>query len=141
MNRNRLKQTLEKDEGYRQFPYRCTANKLTIAIGRNIEEKGISYTEALFLLNNDIEEVAEDLKKIFKDFDRFPDHIQEVLANMRFQMGPRGFRSFNNMINAVNAWDFSRMQIEMMDSKWARHDTPQRARKMLEIVKHGFKEK
>ena len=37
-------------EGLRLKPYRCTAGKLTIGVGRNLETKGLSEEEALFYL-------------------------------------------------------------------------------------------
>ena len=43
-----------RHEGFRNKPYKCTANKLTIGYGRNIEDNGITKTEASVLLKNDI---------------------------------------------------------------------------------------
>jgi lysozyme len=141
MSTNRLLKTIERHEGYRQFPYHCTAGKLSCAIGRNLEDKGISYTEALYLLKNDIDECVADLEKIFSDqFDKLPDHIQEVMVNMRFQLGPGGFRSFRKFIAAIRAWDIGKAKVEMLDSKWAKHDTPGRANELAEVLVNGFKE-
>lgn len=41
------------EEGFRQYPYRCTANKLTIGIGRNLQDTGITAQEAELLLSED----------------------------------------------------------------------------------------
>jgi lysozyme len=139
MNRVRLIETLEKQEGYRRHPYYCKNNVLTIGIGRNLETNGISYTEAIFLLKNDISRSESDLKKIFPNFNNLPYHIKEVLVNMRFQLGPSRFRSFKKMIDAVNAWDFEKMKTEMMDSKWAKKDTPERAMELVAFIENGFK--
>jgi len=138
MNTNRLIRTLEKHEGFRSEPYLCSANKLTIGIGRNISDKGITYSEARFLLKNDIDECRWDLAKIFQSFDSYPDYVQEVLMNMRFQLGPGGFRSFKKFIAAINGWDFSQAKIEMLDSKWAKLDTPKRAKYLSEVLISGF---
>jgi lysozyme len=51
---NRIKAQLVRYEGLRLKPYRCTAGKLTIGIGRNLDDCGISQTEAYVLLENDI---------------------------------------------------------------------------------------
>ena len=51
---NRIKAQLVRHEGLRLKPYRCTAGKLTIGIGRNLDDCGISQTEAYLLLENDI---------------------------------------------------------------------------------------
>ena len=39
---NEATEQLKQDEGWRLKPYRCTAGKLTIGYGRNIEDKGIT---------------------------------------------------------------------------------------------------
>lgn len=138
MNRVRLIEMLERQEGYRRFPYLCTKNNLTIAIGRNIEKTGIRYHEAIFLLKNDIARAEKDLKSIFNNFESLPENIQDVLINMRFQLGSQGFRSFKKMINAVKAWNIEKMKKEMMDSKWAKEDTPNRAQELLSLIEHGY---
>ena len=52
---------LKRHEGLKIFPYHCSQNKLTLGIGRNLEDNGISKDEAYYLLNNDIEAVQEQL--------------------------------------------------------------------------------
>jgi len=138
MNTNRLLRTIERHEDYRQLPYRCTAGYLTGGIGRNLETKGISYSEARFMLKNDLDECRWDLAGIFQSFDSYPDHVQEVLMNMRFQLGSGGFRSFKRFIGAIKGWDFDRAQTEMLDSKWAKKDTPARAKELAGVLINGF---
>lgn len=46
----KLTDQLIKHEGLRLKPYRCPAGKLTIGIGRNLEDKGITEKEAVMLL-------------------------------------------------------------------------------------------
>ena len=139
MNQNRLLRTIEKHEGFREKPYRCTAGKLTIGIGWNIQEVPMRYSEARFRLRNDLDECRWDLAKIFQSFDSYPDHVQEVLMNMRFQLGPGKFRSFENFIAAIRAWDIDRAKTEMLDSKWAKQDTPGRANELAGVLTDGFK--
>ncbi len=40
---NRIKAQLVRHEGLKLKPYRCTAGKLTIGIGRNLDNCGISH--------------------------------------------------------------------------------------------------
>lgn len=116
MDRNRLMRTVERHEGFKDRPYRCTAGKLTIGIGWNIEDVPMRYSEARFRLTNDLEECISDLRNLLNNFDDLPDRIQEVLVNMRYQLGPGRFRKFKNMIGAVRGWDFERMAAEIKDS-------------------------
>ena len=39
-NRSKFLQQLTLHEGSRSHPYRCTSGKLTIGVGRNIEDRG-----------------------------------------------------------------------------------------------------
>lgn len=50
----RIKAQLVRHEGLRLKPYRCTAGKLTIGIGRNLDDRGISQKEAYAMLERDI---------------------------------------------------------------------------------------
>lgn len=118
MNIDDLKTQLLNHEEYRQFPYRCSGNKLTVAIGRNLEDKGISAAEALVLLENDINECFEDLKSIFTEFEELNENRQHALIDMRFNLGASGFRGFKKMIEAVKENDFDRAAAEMKDSRW-----------------------
>ena len=117
--RDRLVDQLIGYEGLKLKPYYCPAGKLTIGAGRNLEDKGISEKEAIFLLENDIDECISDLEYLFKDkFDSFPEQVKSVLIDMRFNLGAAGFRSFKKMITALNESDFDKASEEMKDSKW-----------------------
>jgi lysozyme len=111
---------IKKHEGFRQFPYKCTAGKMTIGYGRNIEDVGISKEEALFLLVGDIARCEQDLRSIFLQFDHFTLPRREALTDMRYNLGPSRFRGFRRMIAAILADDWDRAADEAMDSDWYR---------------------
>lgn len=93
----------------------------TIGVGRCLDTKGISKEESDQMLRNDIDEVVSDLKDLFSPefWDELPNNIQLVLADMRFNLGPDGFRAFGNMIEAVKNRNWKKMKEEMYDSSWA----------------------
>jgi lysozyme len=97
------------------------------------------YSEARFRLKNDVEDCIDDLRKLLKNFDDLPEKIQEVLVNMRFQLGPGGLRGFKNMLGAVRHWDFERMQAEMRNSAWYRQTT-NRAERLIHDVANWSKD-
>ena len=130
----RLKEQLIIDEGYRQFPYRCTAGKLTIGVGRNIQDVGISKEEAEHLLENDIMKSIIDLKKIFENFENLPENVQYVLMNMRFQLGAGTFRKFKNFIKAIRIESWNQAADEMKDSLWYKQ-TKNRTKRLIHIMK------
>ena len=128
---------LIEHEGLKLKPYRCPAGKLTIGVGRNLEERGISEEEALFLLDNDISECIEDLQKIFAGgFETLPEGVLRVLIDMRFNLGATGFRGFKKMISAVKKADFIQATLEMQDSKWFRQ-VGNRGKTLVEMMKKG----
>ena len=109
---------LKRHEGFRSKPYRCTAKKLTIGYGRNLDDVGITEVEAEFLLKVDTLQSITDVMNIFPAFDMFAENRQIALANMMFNLGKTKFRKFVNMIDAVNTGDWDRAALEAMDSRW-----------------------
>ena len=45
---------LQRHEGWRQFPYYDTRGKLTIAVGRNLTDRGLADDEIDYLFANDL---------------------------------------------------------------------------------------
>jgi len=129
----KLTDQLTKHESLRLKPYHCPAGKLTIGIGRNLEDKGITEKEALMLLENDIHECIEDLKIIFQTFDLLPEPARRVLVDMRFNLGPNRFRHFKKMIAAVKDQNFTQAAVEMKDSRWYTQ-VGQRARTLVKMM-------
>lgn len=133
MDLKKLKQMLIKHEGKKLWPYKCTAGKLTIGIGHNLDAKGISNAVADLMYEEDIMEVINDLHKIFENFNDLPEQIQLVLADMRFQLGDLGFRKFNKLIKSVERKDWKEMKISMANSLWYKQ-TNNRAKELIGLV-------
>jgi lysozyme len=107
-------------EGLRLKPYRCSTGKLTIGVGRNLEQNGITIEEAADLLVNDIDRVEDQAFHTFPWISRLDDNRKIVIYSMIFNLGIGGVRSFKRMIAAILLADFSLASAEMLDSKWAR---------------------
>lgn len=131
------KTTIEFEEGRKKFPYKCSKNKLTIGIGRNIEERGLSDDEIDYIYKND-ERIAESEAKTLVDgFEWLADARKIALVSMVFQMGKGRVSRFKKMIAAMNDNNFALAANEMLDSKWARDDTPERAERASEMMRTG----
>ena len=128
------KTTLIADEGLRLKPYKCTGDKLTIGVGRNLEAKGISEAEALFLLDNDIKDAKDAARRLIRTFDLLSDERKIVLVSMVFQMGEMGVSKFRNMIKAIEMQSFDIAAAEMLQSRWA-VQTPERAKRLSDMMK------
>lgn len=119
MNRQRVAEQLLMDEGLRLKPYRCTAGRLTIGVGRNLEDKGISESEALLLLDNDIGDCWSRLAARQPWVLTAPEDIQEVLVNMAFNMGVGGLLEFKDTLALLQAGRYPEAARAMLASKWA----------------------
>ncbi len=133
-----LKNDIIKDEGFRQFPYLCTAEKMTIGIGRNLDDVGITEKEALYLLENDIEKSIKEAKEIFSCFDNHNQVRKEVIINMIFNLGKTRFLGFRKAIQAIKDNDYMLAGSEMMDSKWY-NQVGSRAARLVQEMKSGDK--
>lgn len=114
-----LEDTLIRHEGLRLKPYRCTAGKLTIGIGRNLDDIGISEAEARLMLRNDIISAELQLQSSFPWFRRLDPLRQQILTNMAFNLGMPRLRRFRRMLANIERGDYERAADEMLDSRWA----------------------
>ena len=134
MDLEALKKQLVKHEGFELMPYPCTKKKMTIGVGRNLDDCGISEDEMNLMLKNDIEKVIKDLVGLFDDWYHYSVNRQNALADMRFQMGADGFRSFKKMIDAVRLGKWGVAAAEAFDSQW-RTQTPERAKTIIKMLR------
>ena len=63
--KNRLREMLIRHEGLHLKPYRDSVGKLTIGVGRNLDDVGITREEALILLEHDIAKGRRDVRRTF----------------------------------------------------------------------------
>ena len=116
---DKLIKQLKKHEGVELKPYKCTSNKLTIGIGRNLEDVGISEHEAEYLLMNDL----DTYMKAAKTYDWYAglnDARKAVIVNMLFNMGQTNFNKFLKMKQALDVGDHAEAAKQMLDSRWAK---------------------
>ena len=116
-DRQSLVDDLIRDEGLRLKVYEDSLGIATIGVGRNLSGKGISHSEALLLLEHDIDEAIADLAT-FPWFPLLGTARQHVLVNMRFNLGPVRFRIFKRMLTALAAGDYQKAAVSMRESKW-----------------------
>lgn len=116
----KIKKRLIEHEGIRLKPYRCGAGKLTIGVGRNLEDRGISQEEALYLLKNDIELSEKECQSAFPFYESLDEQRQSVLLEMCFNLGMPRLKGFRMMLEALAYHDYSRASDEMLNSRWAR---------------------
>lgn len=131
-----LEQQLIKHEDLRLKPYRCPAGKLTIGVGRNLDDNGISKAEAMVLLRNDILATRFSLEKVLPGFLALSPRRRMALIDMCFNLGLPGFLRFKHMLAAIVAGDFNRAADEMLSSDWA-NQVDQRAQTLATMMREG----
>lgn len=120
MNAQRLEEQLIMDEGLRLKPYRCTAGRLTIGVGRNLDDRGISRAEALVLLHNDITEAWGGVLAALPWAASAPEPVQQALVNMAFNLGLKGLLGFTQTLELMRLGRYAEAAQAMLGSKWAR---------------------
>lgn len=108
-----------KHEGVRLKPYKCPSGKLTIGIGRNLEDAGITRDEALYMLQNDIGKFDHDLRMTFRWYGKLSEVRQAVILSMAFNLGMGGLYGFKKMLTSLENGDFHQAANHMLNSRWA----------------------
>lgn len=127
---------LRKHEGVRHKPYKDTVGKLTIGVGRNLDDKGLSDEEINILLSNDIGDAMDDAATLVVNFWSLTENRQRVLVDMAFNMGRRGLSTFVNTLAAIERGDYEDASRRMLKSKWA-SQVGQRAITLSQMMKRG----
>jgi len=141
-----LRREIARDEGDKLTVYRCTAGKLSIGKGRNLDDVGISADEmkalgitvascikngitqaqsdALF--DHDIARSERDLDKNLPWWRKLDKVRQRVMLNMCFNMGVgsaktgKGLLGFVNTLKLIQIGQYAKAADGMATSKWDR---------------------
>jgi lysozyme len=155
-DRARLEAELVRDEGERFRVYRCTANKLSIGVGRNLDDVGISAKETQLLgltkagciangisrsdsralLANDIDGCERDLDRRLPWWRALNAVRQRVLMNMCFNLGISRLLGFRNTLRKMAAGDYAGAAAGMAASLWY-DQVGVRAKRLVGLMESG----
>ena len=135
--REKLEGLLKLEEGVKLFCYQDTTGNNTIGIGRNLSAKGIRMSEALLMLDNDINEAITELTNNLSLYLQLDDIRKIVLIDMTFEMGIHGLLSFKNMLSLLEAGKYEDASKDMLNSLWAKQ-VPSRAQKLSYMIETGI---
>lgn len=151
---------LEKHEGRKHKPYRCTGGKRTIGIGHNFDDnplpphiadylkKNGQITDDMVdeLLETDILHATADCCVLFPGFDSFSERRKMALVDFVFQLGfnraRNGFPKFVHNIN-TGKWEAAAAELKYVDGKkqdklsdyWK--ETKGRAMEIVRMIEEG----
>ena len=133
MNLDTLRKQLEIDEGIKHDIYLDHLGLPTFGIGHLITDAApesgqavgttISDERVQSAFEADVVSVIEDCNKLYNDFDELPEEVQQIIANMMFNMGRTRLSKFRGMNRGVDARDWDAAADEMVDSRWYRQVT------------------
>jgi lysozyme len=127
---------LTRDEGVRLKPYRDSVGKLTIGIGRNLDDKGISLAEAQLFLQDDIRDVQAELQKALPWVYQLDDARRGVLENMAYNMGVGKLLGFHDTLSFIQKGQYDNAATAMLHSLWAKQ-VGVRATRLAEQMRTG----
>ncbi len=120
MDKKRLYEQLELHEGKKSKPYKDTVGKLTIGIGRNLDDRGITEEEIIFLFGTDVALVEKELDKNLRWWRDMSEVRQRVLADMCFNLGITKLLTFKNTLEAMRVGRYNDAASGMLNSLWAK---------------------
>ena len=110
---------LKAHEGLRLKPYRDSVGKLTIGVGRNLDDVGLREGEAMFLCFCDVAVVEQALDARLPWWRSLDGPRRAVLIDMGFNMGVGTVCGFTDTLAAVKAGCFGDAAQSMLRSRWA----------------------
>jgi lysozyme len=113
---------LRVHEGVETHAYKCTADKTTIGVGRNIDPSGgigLSSDEIDYLLSNDVKRVSAELIRAFSWYSELDEVRKDAMIDMCFNMGLPRLKLFKKSLAAMANGDYDIAAIEFLDSNWA----------------------
>jgi lysozyme len=124
------------DEGRRFKPYKDTVGKMSIGVGRNLDDVGVRPDEIALMLENDIAEADKTARVLVPNFDDLSEARKAVIVNMAFNLGHYKLAQFKNTLRAVHEGRYGDAADGMMDSLWARQ-VGARARRLADQMRNG----
>ena len=133
MNVEQLRDTLKVDEGCINSIYLDHLNLPTLGIGHLINEWDEEYGKPVGtpvseervneLFDKDIQITIDECEQLFGNFQDLPEEVQQILANMMFNLGRPRLSKFRRLCKAVAERNWKECAIQMEDSKWHKQVT------------------
>jgi len=140
MNVEQLRDTLKVDEGCVNSIYLDHLNLPTLGIGHLINEWDEEYGKPVGtpvseervneLFDKDIQITIDECEQLFGNFQDLPEEVQQILANMMFNLGRPRLSKFRRLCKAVAERNWKECAIQMEDSKWHKQVT-KRANRLI----------
>lgn len=133
-----LMRMLIRDEGWRNRMYTCTAGKLTIGVGFNLEANAMCDAAIGAQMRHDIQKAQTQAAGVIGEVWAEMDEVRrDVVTSMVFQMGAGGFAKFTDTIGLIRQKKWAEAADAMLQSKWAKQ-TKKRAERLSQMMRTGL---
>ena len=136
MNKNRFIKQMRFHEGVRSKVYKDHLGIMTIAVGRNLEDRELSEDEIDYLLANDIQIVENELDNGLSWWRDLDEVRQRALADLAFNMGLPRLHGFVKMLDGLQRRDYHAAADELLDSKYAKQ-VGARSERVANMIRTG----
>ena len=130
---------LKRHEGVETHAYECSEGKITVGVGRNIDQAGgmgLSEDEVDYLLQNDVERVVKELAAEYPWFNDLDDVRRDAMVDISFNLGATRLRLFKRALAAMETGNYKEAATEFLDSKWAKQ-VGSRALELTDMISSG----
>jgi lysozyme len=145
MDKEKLREQLITDEGYRNDVYLDSFGNLTVGIGHLVmpsdelkEGDTITDEKVKDLFEHDIIHAQIGCRALIQGFDYLPDDLQNELINMCFNLGMTRLAKFKKMLAALNSRNFVTAATEARDSKWYNQIQRSRSERICAAIERGI---
>lgn len=114
----KLRRSLVEHEGFRRLPYVDSVGKITIGIGYNLSDRGVSDNWINQQCLEDVLFFYNSLSQDFKWFQELNEDRQIVLVDMAF-MGYKKLLQFEKMLAYLAQVNYDGAANEIINSEWA----------------------
>jgi len=131
---------LKRDEDTVLHVYRDSKGYWTIGTGILVDQRrggGLLPEENEFILANRIKLKRAELIKRLPWVTGLDDVRFAALLNMAFQMGIDGLLAFKNSLKLISVGMYDKAEAELLESKWAKLDSPNRAKRIAKQIRTG----
>ena len=129
-----LIEAVKESEGFRDKVYKDTLGIDTIGYGFAIKDLVLEEDICDMILERKLDNLIDAADKKFPFLRGLPQDKSEVVYEMCYQLGINGVSKFKNMLKHLEAKNFEKASVEMLDSLWAKQ-TPNRAIKLSNQMK------
>ena len=130
-----LWKSIKKNEGYKAQVYNDHLGFPTIGVGFKISQLHLDEDVCDIIGMRKLNALQSQLIAEFKWYSEMPQIVRMVMVECCYQMGVSGWKKFKKANEHLSKRNWVKASEEMLNSKWAKVQTPSRAKLMANAVK------